>query len=683
MGITVIHHRDRVYPVSRQNTILGMFELTTSGIRDLHPSLVSDNEKENIVLSAERLYFVICTEAAVDHSKGREFTSRLRADTIQFIQGNIILAKSASETPNKIMPLLDRISHLSKFATTKIKVNEYRTHPEKRLSDDFYFHTELFNIFACFVDDLCTYIIRPESWSEDMLEERLAPFGGLHCFDIRPFLFREISPEDCWKVGLPAAHQYLGSSKSFVLPTPIICNHGSFHALLSMHYTPGMLQPSSRFEKYRKGYFRDSENLSTLQKVKSLSRYIRSRWAGLVYAFSPFRLMKSLTASASVVHGQLLMNILELEGEQRDPVVSRKKVRPSDDDKLLFRAELLSITHCLSSTNFLGCLADLEKEVSSSGCTESLSVWEACKNDSHRLSVMLNSSTTLSRDLTKLLQVGLGTHVTWKGSRRRGVKQLCGELHAAYCILKNPKNLEQCLNHFFFGKMQQDQSTYLWELGSVIEYFYGKPNSLSKKNKARIDYYYQVYSIEAHQSQPTDHGLFSHLYPHNCFQVLHCLYVQDRSFVRFRTLVDKYLLVLHSIFVDESSTVQKSLSSGIQVQGESTNQNLKSILMSCTGYRYSHKNCTVFTSPGVPLDLEKDRGSTENLLEDLFLLCSEFPLYPGSEDLKIKVISLVESLSEVFMQLNGIVLVSRERYTLKVVQPYLDLDRWRKQLSIN
>ena len=405
--------------------IMGIYQLSnTGGVIDKSYLLFNQLNNENLVLDKSKYYLLFIATGCSGYS----------ASFMQSISYSLYSRFRLPENRKvELSEALDQDLIKSK------QIDSFRQERHSSKKNDFFFRSKKLTGYGELVSKSHYFVLTPEGSDP---EKDLEVYGGLN-MDVRELIFM-----GCENKLL----RILADSRSFVLSSPVYIRHAVLPAALG--YIGGNLTDcTSR-----------PFNFSTDPKVKNkrdlspgynLYGYLNRNW-GMVTGnlFDPINIVYHYLHRLNRYYGNSLIQI----GERSLPEIT--KLRSFKEEQLDEMRLEISLEPSL-----------LFEEIKVNPVNEiDAAFYDAALRNALNMSVVLNSTKTLCRDLYSVVHHTLYDKCRWKGSRKAGEVKFAGALYATLCILKSPKVfVDSFWKTMFTGHNPTDLYTYRCILSMLYE----------------------------------------------------------------------------------------------------------------------------------------------------------------------------------------------------------------------
>ena len=478
MGKAVVIHYEE-FSSNRHNTPLlaDLFEITTKGLKNVSHKIYGNVGGENIVLSGTKPYLLVVAGTSGIGS----IASRKSYGAIWYDR--------PMEKPFK-EHLMDELI-CSEVSSRWIK-NTYARGANK---NDFYVEKYCMDKYSELSSSLVFSITKPVNMSTEDFNELLELYGGRENFDVRQVLTQYL--EDYLKVNTEVVPKYsnlvsyLLQSKSYILPSPIYITNDQVPGLL--HIVKKLLVPWDG-PIVPELYVKDSLDTDSCKLYSSMSSLLRTITCNIL---DPERFIWLLKKYTDVFPSKNLsrdpktpFRMTEERGTYSLPKITKLSV-PEDRIPTSVDASPYSITK--NSERILELYTKLDPN------SIDYSLLESYIYSLHRLCTVFNSTTYLSRELYKVIEMDLNNSIRWKGSRKEAEVYFGSFVYTLKCILKSPKVFKYLLSRAFLNEHGSTILGRLHILGESIEKITGRkstfslPESLKDSLGTKIMYSNSIY----------------------------------------------------------------------------------------------------------------------------------------------------------------------------------------------
>lgn len=461
----VIHYEQFSTRYTSSGYICQLYELTKYGHKDLSAKIFGNMGGENLILSRNKVYFFTVipygSSGAVKHA-------------LTYSYNHIWTQKLDKDISDIFLKIIyDRLLELD--------VNKnWKKNPNNRDSNDFVLPRARFLEYSSLIDEAVYCVSKPSHMPEDEFMEYLEPYGGKENFDPRVFLYNK----ELLDSHMETIYAYRGkevntrqsefvthllTSRSYRLPSPVYINNSEIPGLLHCVHNnivgnadlqvplPPASDPvlgSFSYGKIRATFRRMMQNI--LDPEFFIRTCLRAPQSNMFFPRE-----RPLSK---------VLNECLKEGLERTPASHRLYEITKN------MLEDAPYTNYLCKRSFpLHMKTMFQSRDSLQGIEKAL--FESAVRSANILRTVYNSTSYLSRDLMRTLELTLVPSLRWKGARKQQERLLCSYVYLLQCILKTPPLLKSILkrNRYLSDYNLSNDSL----IGHYLEELTGKPSILS------------------------------------------------------------------------------------------------------------------------------------------------------------------------------------------------------------
>ena len=662
----VLTYQEMSHRYTSAALVVFIYELSKDGAKDVSHKIFGNIGGENVVLSGEKVYLI---GTCISENNNNTLATSVISTCVKEAYAPLWNSQNAAHYERNTFT-----SILTKRLLRQNKIDRWQKDTTSTNSKAFNFWMFDFGAYGDLSAGIISFISKPDNMSEEDLAEILDIFGGKEDFDIRPFMIDMEEVESLVKNPLLRSHaetpvvlKYLATSKSYILPVPIFISNYQVPGML--HLAKKMLSAGSTMHSFVKDY----KKLRLKCDVEgTLYSSLGGTWGKLTSSvLNPEKVAKELfntryhvdipdtvgevSGFKCILPGERSLfkelEFLTLTGEKKLPVPI--KVRDykagSVDPRSIPVYSVLSSAQSHIKEILLNC--------EHSTGTLHLALVEAAIASAHRYLTVLNSSTYLCRDLSKVLNLSMNKKVRWKGSRKEREKLLASRLYALACLYKTPKMLKDLLSNGFL--LNASIYRQLPQIGDIFSYLTGR------------DCITQIPTEKLEQSCS-----LQEMHP---LQARYSLLLREDTEDNYKKVLDCAVDVLKDIC--KNKRVLDTLEAGIQVVG--TKALLVSEIRVKTGTRVLDHSINLL-APYIASKFNCFQGydTSDSFIEDLYIMLSNSRKKYPELDIRPYVeatLPYIEVLNELR---SNIALKSVESYYLNgPLVDYLNNKKWTSLLE--
>lgn len=569
----IIHHEQFSSRYTNSAFICQLFEITKNGHKDLSSKIFGNLGGENLVLSDNKVYFLSLMSSSA---------SSIRYNALINSYNHLWYSSEAKVDLNNVF--LKSIYEGFIDSSSLERNTDWKKNSRAKDKNDFTFLDFKFKEYARLASEILFCVSKPSSMSEEDFEEYLIPYGGREFFDPRVFLYDSALLNEVKTNSLSRgiysdtinrhaeALEHMLTSRSYFLTSPVYIENV---------HIPGMLFSA---ESALKTASVSVELAAPLEKGTprgtDLYRKVRTVVCSkLKNILDPEELIRRnlRKGKSSYLYkgdlGRVIIHCLEL-GRMSKPTTYKLTKCPNQSFSLNKTTIATTPYSSWLPKNSFKLQEDIIEEDIKSLFGIEKALCDSAIRTANMLRITYNSTTYLSRDLLKVIDLVLTPEVRWKGSRADKEKELCQYIFLLKCILKTPYFFKELLNKDFYSDNYKFNTNAL--CGRLITLLTGKDSIFS------TDIFSMPTGWEGILSMQTDE--------HNAFSKLVRVYINHPNKDVYLNLAEECVQVLEEMV--ESKQVISSIEHNIQVcpngslfKGTTSARNY-TLQKSCLDYSY-------------------------------------------------------------------------------------------------